>query len=187
MKKKVNGSFCTLNGKSYYKIENYDCMDNFFMTITSSSDVWNFCWSKGGITAGRIDSNHAVFPYYTADKVSDASSYTGNFTAIAVKAVNSKKDDKSSSIFIWEPFAALRSTPSLQTTSSTYLFRNIYKSLNGTEVLFEEINTQLQLKFITGWTSSEKYGLVRYSRIENLSDDEIECSVLDGCQNIMPA
>ena len=177
MKKKVSGSFCTLNGKSYYKIENYDCMDNFFMTITSSSDVWNFCWSKGGITAGRIDSNHAVFPYYTADKVSDATSYTGNFTSIAVKGSNT----------VWEPFSALRAAPSVQVASNTYLFRNLYKNLNGTEILFEEINTKLQLKFITGWTSSEKYGLVRYSRIENLSDKEIECSVLDGCQNIMPA
>ncbi len=192
MKKKVCGSFCELNGKSYYKIENYDLMDNFFMTITSSSDVWNFCWSKGGITAGRIDSNHAVFPYYTADKVSDAASYTGNFTAIAVKtkpakSAASQNDDDGSSISIWEPFAALRAAPSVQAASSTYLFRNIYKNLNGTEVLFEEINTRLKLKFLTGWTSSEKYGLVRYSQIVNLSDDEIECSVLDGCQNIMPA
>ena len=89
MEKKINGSICELNGKKYYKIENYDHMDDFFMTITSSSDIWNFCWSKGGITAGRIDSNHAIFPYYTADKVSDASTYTGNFTSIAVKLADS--------------------------------------------------------------------------------------------------
>ena len=176
MNKKVMGSFCELNGKKYYKIENYDCMDDFFMTITSSSDIWNFCWSKGGITAGRIDSNHSIFPYYTADKVSDASPYTGNYTSIAVK--NSTT---------WEPFTAFKASPSLQAQADKYLIRNIYKSLNGNEVLFEEINTTLKLKFITGWTSSEKYGLVRISRIENLSDDDVECTVLDGCQNILPA
>ncbi|MCQ2591208.1 MAG: hypothetical protein MJ188_00360 [Treponema sp.] len=179
MKKEVNGLFCELMGKKYYKIENYDYMDNFFMTITSSSDIWNFCWSKGGITAGRIDSNHAIFPYYTADKVADASAYTGNYTSIAVKT-----DD---GIVYWEPFATLHSVPSIQKQTEKYLCRNIYKNENGTEVLFEEINTKLGLSFITGWTSSEKFGVVRSSKIINISDKKIEFSILDGCQNILPA
>jgi hypothetical protein len=55
MSKKTQGSLITLNGEEYYKIANYDCMEDFFMTITSSSDIWNFCWAQGGITAGRID------------------------------------------------------------------------------------------------------------------------------------
>ena len=96
MKKEVKGFFTELDGCPVYKIENYDMMENFFMTITSSSDIWNFCWSQGGITAGRIDSNHAVFPYYTADKVFDARTYTGNYAAVAVKT---KKG-----IEFWEPF-----------------------------------------------------------------------------------
>ena len=44
MKEKTQGSFTTLNGERYYKIANYDQMDDFFMTITSSSDIWNFIW-----------------------------------------------------------------------------------------------------------------------------------------------
>ena len=187
MNKEAKGAFCELNGKKYYKIENYDCMDNFFMTITSSSDIWNFCWSKGGITAGRIDSNHSIFPYYTVDKVSDGADFTGNYTSVAVKTPNPSNNGNKALIQYWEPFTALRGAPSYQAECSKYLIRNIYKSYNGTEVLFEEINTRLNLKFITGWTSCEKYGLVRISRIENLSDNDVECSVLDGCQNIMPA
>lgn len=179
MKKEVKGIFCQIDGKKYYKIENYDHMENFFMTITSSTDIWNFCWSKGGITAGRIDSNHAVFPYYTADKVSDAASYTGNYTCIAVEQNNE--------ICVWEPFTAMTSVPSVQKKADKYLIRNIYKSENGNEVLFEEINTKLNLKFITGWTSSEKFGVVRKSAIENLGDKEVKVSVLDGCQNILPS
>ena len=70
--KNTKGYFTTLDGEQFYKIENYDHMDDFFMTITSASDIWNFCWSQGGITAGRIDCDHSIFPYYTADKVSDA-------------------------------------------------------------------------------------------------------------------
>ena len=44
MLKEINGAFTVLDGERFYKIENYDLMDDFFMTITSSSDVWNFLW-----------------------------------------------------------------------------------------------------------------------------------------------
>ena len=179
MKKEVLGSFTKLNGKDVYKIENYGHMDNFFMTITSSSDIWNFCWSQGGITAGRIDSNHAVFPYYTADKVSDAASYTGNYTCIAV--------DTENGTVIWEPFASFYGSPSQKISADRFITRNIYKNFNGTQVWFEEIQNDLNLSFITGWTSSEKYGLVRTSCIKNFSDKKVTVSVLDGCRNILPA
>ena len=79
------GSFIQMDGELYYKIENYDLMDNFFMTITSSTDVWNTLWSQGGITAGRIDCDHAVFPYYTADKIADGKDFTGSYTGIIVE------------------------------------------------------------------------------------------------------
>jgi len=180
MKKEINGYFTTVNGKNVYKIENYDQMENFFMTITSSSDIWNFCWSQGGITAGRIDSNHAVFPYYTADKVSDAAAYTGNYTCVAVET-------NDGSVEYWEPFSSLYTSPTQRKAAEKILIHNIYKNFNGTEVLFEEINTKLNLAFRTGWTSSEKFGLVRTSYIENLSDKNVKLSILDGCRNIMPA
>lgn len=179
MKKEINGSFAKLDGKDVYKIENYDQMENFFMTITSSSDIWNFCWSQGGITAGRINSNYAVFPYYTADKVSDAGAYTGNYTSIAVKT--------SDGVEYWEPFSSFYLSPSQKKAAEKNLVHNIYKSFNGTQVWFEEINTKLNLLFRTGWTSSEKYGLVRTSYVENLSGEKREISILDGCRNIMPA
>ena len=175
--KKVKGCFTTLPGETgqFYKIENYDCMDDFFMTITSASDIWNFCWSQGGITAGRIDCDHAVFPYYTADKVSDAKSYTGSYTAVMAGNV------------IWEPFASLGASPAIRRLAEKNITRNIYKNAAGTEVWFEEINEDLQLSFRYGWTSSPKYGLVKKSVITNLSDKSISVKVLDGCRNILPA
>src|SRR5574344_287194 len=69
--KGVKGDFVILDGEKFYKLENYDRMDDFFMTITSSGDVWNFLWAKGGITAGRKNADHAIFQYGTADRVSD--------------------------------------------------------------------------------------------------------------------
>ncbi|MCQ2595337.1 MAG: hypothetical protein MJ196_08740 [Treponemataceae bacterium] len=179
MKKEITGSFVKLDGQDVYKIENYDQMENFFMTITSSSDIWNFCWSQGGITAGRINSNHSVFPYYTADKVSDASSYTGNYTSVAVKTADG--------VEYWEPFSSFYLSPSQKKAAEKNLLHNIYKNYSGTQVWFEEINTKLNLLFRTGWTSSEKYGLVRTSYIENLSGEKREIAVLDGCRNILPA
>ena len=179
MKKEVKGFFTELEGKPVYKIENYDAMENFFMTITSSSDIWNFCWSQGGITAGRIDSNHAVFPYYTADKVYDARSYSGNYAAVAVKT--------SEGIKIWEPFGYFNASPSVKKLLEGKSQFNIYKNYNGTEVFFEEINKELKLLFRISWTSSEHFGLVKSTTIQNLADAPVEIAILDGAQNIMPA
>lgn len=177
MDKWCKGYFTTLDGEQFYKIENYDCMEDFFMTITSSSDIWNFCWSQGGVTAGRIDCDHAIFPYYTADKVSDAKSYTGPYTAIAVI--------KNGRLCMWEPFAPLYCSEVVRTNSKNVI-RNIYKNTTGTCVWFEEINNELQLVFRYAWTSSAKYGLVRKSFIQNLSAEKVSCVVLDGCRNILP-
>jgi hypothetical protein len=179
IEKTVKGYFTQLDGEQFYKIENYDCMEDFFMTITSSSDIWNFCWSQGGITAGRKDCDHALFPYYTADKVSDAKSYTGAYTAVAAI--------KNGSLHIWEPFASLAESEALRAQSDKKTIHSIYKNAEGTSVWFEEVNSELSLVFRYGWTSSAKFGLVRRVHIENLAPASVTLSVLDGCRNILPA
>ena len=85
MIKQVKGNQVFLDGEAFYKIQNYDCMDDFFMTITSSSDVWNFLWAQGGITAGRKNCDFSIFPYYTCDKIQDTKSSTGSVTIVKVK------------------------------------------------------------------------------------------------------
>jgi len=116
-----------------------------------------------------------VFPYYTADKVSDAAPYTGNYTCLNAAGT------------YWEPFTSLHNSPAIRRQVEKNIQRNIYKNYNGTQIWFEEINLELQLSFITSWTSSDKYGIVRKSIIKNLGTDTVELSVLDGCQNILPA
>ena len=179
MNKFCEGKFVTIDGETFYKIENYNLMDDFFMTITSSSDVWNFCWSKGGVTAGRINSDNAIFPYYTADKVSDDKSYTGPYTLIEV--------NKSGALIYWEPFSLFRNSPAVGKKDICKLQYSIYKNTEGSCVWFEEVNNELKLSFRYCWTSSAKFGLVRKAVVTNLDNSEVSLRILDGCQNILPA
>ena len=120
MKKTCRGYFT--DGENFYKIENYDCMEDFFITLASSSDIWNFCWSQGGITAGRGNSDHAIFPYYTADKLSDQKAASGPYTAIMIS-----DGDKQ---FVWEPFAALTNPTAAGKKADEAVVHNIYKNTN---------------------------------------------------------
>lgn len=177
MPKECKGSFVKVDGEVYYKITNYDAMDSFFMTITSSSDVWNFCWSQGGVTAGRVDKERAIFPYYTADKVADGALYTGPYTAV-------RADGK-----VWEPFAPMNESPAARakTMSDETIERNIYKNNAGSVVIFEEVNHEMSLSFCYSWTSSQRFGVVRRAAIKNIGEKPIKVSVLDGARNIMAA
>ena len=67
----VGGKYVNIEGETFYQIENYDQMKDFFISVVSDSDHWMFISTRGGLTAGRINSENALFPYYTDDKVSD--------------------------------------------------------------------------------------------------------------------
>ncbi len=166
------GTFCMFRGEQYYRITNHDAIPPFFMTIVSASDVWNYLWSNGGITAGRINCDHAIFPYATADKVSDNRFNTGSYTAVKVY--------QKETVYIWEPFAD-------NTRGLWNIQRNLYKNANGSRVVFEEINRDLELTFQYGWTSSDKYGIVKESRILENGKTRHKMEILDGCRNILPA
>ena len=65
----VKGEYVALLGETFFKIENFDGMEPFFMSIVSSSNHWLFISSTGGLSAGRVSAEQALFPYYTADKL----------------------------------------------------------------------------------------------------------------------
>src|SRR6056300_1754935 len=167
----VTGEEVEINGERYFKISNTDEMRPFFMSIVSHSDHWMFISSTGGLSAGRINSDHALFPYYTDDKITEAHEHTGSKTIILVE-----QEEKT---FLWEPF------------SSHYqgvykVERNIYKNAYGNKVLFEEINLDLGITFSYGWSSSEKFGFVRNSKIKNSNSLNKSIQLLDGIQNLLP-
>lgn len=167
----ITGAFTRLEGEDYYKISHYKQMRPFFMSIVSPSDHWLFLSSSGGLTAGRINPQHALFPYYTDDKIHDSAELTGSKTILLVQV----KDRR----YVWEPFSEAR--------KGVYpVISNLYKHINGHKVIFEEINEQLQVSFSYAWETSGKYGFVKRAWLKNLGGEEIQVECLDGIQNILP-
>ncbi len=169
--KEVKGEEITRNGQTFYKISNADCMRPFFMSIVSNSDHWMFISSNGSLSAGRKNSDYALFPYYTDDKITEAAETTGSKSIFIVT--------KSGKKHLWEPFS-VRQNGMYHTT------RNLYKNTYGNKIVFEEINHDLALTFTYEWNSSEKFGFVRKACISNNGAERISVNVLDGIQNILP-
>ena len=169
--KATTGLETIIDGETYYKIESVDRMRPFFMSIVSHSDHWMFLSSNGGLSAGRINSDHALFPYYTDDKITESFETTGSKTYFLVE-----KDDH---LLLWAPFSQVHR--GIYKTE-----RNLYKNAFGNKVIFEEINHDLNLRFSYQWAPSEQFGFMRNVRLKSLSADPIKVKFLDGLQNVLP-
>ena len=51
----VTGAYVRVDGEQYYCIENFDRMDDFFISLVSDSNHWMFISTLGGLTAGRVN------------------------------------------------------------------------------------------------------------------------------------
>jgi len=161
----------TWNDEVYFKISNSDAMRPFFMSIVSDANHWLFISSNGGLTAGRKDSEQALFPYTTDDKITESAEITGSKTLFRVVSGNETR--------LWEPFS--------ERFDGLYrVRRNLYKSLFGNKVIFEEINEDLNLTFRYAWNTSDQYGFVKRSHLINNTGTPVQVELLDGLQNIMP-
>ncbi|MGL1889255.1 MAG: hypothetical protein OCD76_22265 [Reichenbachiella sp.] len=167
----VEGEFVMLDGEGYYKISNYNKMAPFFISLVSNSDHWMFISTTGGLTAGRVNEDNALFPYYTDDILTANHYRTGNVTLMKVKL-----DGK---VFMWEPFRD-------KTLDLYDIQRSLYRNVTNNKIIFEEINKELGLKYIYSWQFSEKFGIVKRSMISNIGDVEREIEILDGIQDVMP-
>ena len=161
-----------INNEVYYKIANSDSMRPFFISIVSDSNHWMFISSNGGLSAGRKNAEHALFPYYTDDKITESVETTGSKSIFRVQ--------KNGQTHLWEPF-------SMRGEGRFNITRNLYKNRYGNKILFEEINNDLGLSFRYEWCSSNQYGFVRKSSLKNISSDQINIDLVDGIQNIMPS
>lgn len=155
----------------YFKITNVDSMPVFFMSIVSDSNHWMFLASNGGVTAGRVNADSALFPYCTDDKIIDSSEYVGSKTIIQGK--------RNGAAYNWEPFSYRGDRFRIE--------RNLYKHRLGNSVIFEEHNHDLNLCFSYEWSTSDRFGFVKTSTLANLSENRHELRIVDGLQHIMPA
>ena len=167
----VGGNYVNIEGETFYQIENYDQMKDFFISVVSDSDHWMFISTRGGLTAGRINSENSLFPYYTDDKISDGSPYTGSRTIVLATI-----SDKTS---LWEPFSE-------QYNGIYNISRNLYKNVFGDKLIFEEINHDLGLNFRYAWRTSDKFGFVKTSTLMNNGNSSAEIEIVDGIENLIP-
>ena len=162
MQKGAEGFFERRDGVLWYRIDDVYSMEDFFITLPSSGDIWAFMWSQGGITAGRMDADHAIFPYATDDKVSDMKYSTGSLSMIR------------SGETVWYVF-----DPSARASHSISMPRDLSK------LRLEQSNDTLGLAFSETWETSERFGLIR--RIMISARNDISLTLLDGARNLMPA
>ncbi len=155
----------------YARIAHSDALPPFLMNVVSSSDLWLFLASNGGLSAGRVNAAHALFPYQTVDRIYDSAGSTGPFTAI--RAVLGGRE------ILWEPFAS-------HPPHVADVIRHLYKSVEGDRVWFEETHPALQLVFRYGWSTAEHHGFVRRCELENLAATPRPVRLLDGLRNLLP-
>lgn len=166
----VCGCFVDLPDGRYYRIDHYDRMPTFFMSVVSAADLWLFVASNGGLTAGRRGPAHALFPYLTVDRVQDSAGISGPFTALRCATDGGE--------VLWEPFAA-------HTARLHRVTRRLYKSVEGDRVWFEETNHDLGLVFRHGWATSADHGFVRRAELINAGTQARRVRVLDGLRNLL--
>ncbi|HSA99084.1 MAG TPA: hypothetical protein VLE49_00425, partial [Anaerolineales bacterium] len=168
----VKGKFVDMLGGKFYKIENYDGLAPFFMSIVSYSNHWLFLSSTGGLSAGRASAEQALFPYYTDDKLTESNENTGHKSILLVT-----RGERTS---LWEPFSERHK-------GSYCIERNLYKNVAGTAIVFEERNLSLGLSYRYAWRTSDLFGFVKTSWLLNAGDSPCQVEFLDGIQNILPA
>ena len=116
------------NGQDLYQIKNFDKMESFLMTLTSSDDYWMYISSSGCLTAGKKNAETCLFPYETVNNIHNNSHITGPITIIKVK------NEKNKTI-LWEPFNQFNKEKDIE--------RSLYKNCIGNTIIFEENNISL--------------------------------------------
>jgi hypothetical protein len=156
------------SGREYVVINDLEALDPFFLSVVGAGEQWLFSCSYGSLSAGRNSPESALFPYYTVDKIIDNWNSTGPWTAITC-------DGK-----LWQPFRPL-------IAGLSPIKRRLLKSVLGDELVFDELNEELGLRFTYRWQFSEKYGFVRKAKLTNESTQPVRFRLADGIGNFLPS
>lgn len=165
----ATGGVATVRDHRYVRIDHVDRMPPFLMSVVSDSEWWLFVGSNGPFTAGRRSPDGALFPYQTVDAILRHPTTSGARTSLLV----SRRGDTS----LWEPWIG----PEVYRAT-----RNLYKRVDGTAVLFEEINHDLGIRFRWGLEACDAFGLVRWSEVTEVAGEPAEVRYLDGFHQVLP-
>ncbi|MGC9450410.1 MAG: hypothetical protein ACP5I4_03095 [Oceanipulchritudo sp.] len=149
-----------------YEISGVEQMPPFLMTLASDSDHWLFILSNGALTAGRVNPDHALFPYYTQDKLLDMTGRSGSRSVVRIGGR------------IWEPFGP--GAPGKAVT------RRLRKNAIGNRIELEEEHREHGLVFRLSWRPGARFGFVRRVELENNGEGERDLELLDGLVNLLP-
>jgi len=165
------GDFVRLDGELYACITASHRLPPFLMSLATDTDLWMFVASTGGLTAGRVDPDGALFPYRTEDALYQAHHDSGPVTLVRV--------EREGCSVLWEPFTV---DPAVETD----IERNLYKNVLGTSLVFEEIHHGLGLAFRARWSGCDEFGWVRGATLENIGSAAMVAVVMDGLRNVLP-
>ncbi len=163
----ATGRLVRLGDRDAYRIDHLELMEPFLTTVVSDTDLWMFISSNGALTAGRIDADHAIFPYLTDDRLHRSVGHAGPVTIIARTGEAGRE--------LWRPF---------DTICPPECTRAITKGTLGNVLVLEEHNERWGLTFTAAWSPSGTYGWAR--TVEVTGDHPAELDVLDGLLDVMP-
>lgn len=164
------GRFCSEDGLEWFRIDQYDLLDPFMISIITSHDQWLFVSSSGALTAGRRSAEQALFPYETEDRLHRGGGQTGPVTVIRIEGADE----------VWEPFAPH--------TPAGKVRRSIAKTVAGDRLRFEEHHPGLGLAFRYTWSTAPELGLVRSCElVRDEPQQPVTVWLLDGLVDVLPA
>ncbi|MEM1097577.1 MAG: hypothetical protein AAGH92_02195, partial [Planctomycetota bacterium] len=161
-----------VDGVRMYCIPGFDAMPAFLVNVVSDGDLWTYVSTAGALTAGRVEPSRCLFPYMTDDVLHRSGENTGPCTVMRVTRPGGPKVE-------WRPF---------RERTGLRIQRNLYKAIEGTQLLFEEVREDLGLRFCYRWAPTNAFGLVRTAWLSNLDEsNNIQIELIDGLLNLLPA
>ena len=154
---------CRIDGVDCYRILDTHLMEPFLLTVVSPEEHWMYISSRGGLSAGRVNAQHCLFPYRTDDLLHAVDAFSGPWTGIRV-------GDE-----LWEPFTGRAARKSR---------RHLAKSVLGDRIVFESHHEGLGLVARAWWTFSNEHGFVRTVSLEASGEHSCEVQVLDALRDL---
>ena len=154
---------CRIEGVDCYRILDTHLMDPFLLTVVSPEEHWMYISSRGGLTAGRVNAQHSLFPYRTDDLLHAVDAFSGPWTGIRVGNE------------LWEPFTG---------RAVAQERRHLAKSVLGDRIVFESHHEGLGLVARAWWTFSNEHGFVRTVALEASGEHACKVQVLDALRDL---